>query len=462
MSDPIALELALRSVSNADDLAKAIRDHKVEFVKVALCDLDGVLRGKYLAREKFLSALKSGFGFCEVLLGWDPHDKLYDKVKLGWPNGFRDGVARIVPTSARAIPSEPNTIFVLSEFSGDLETYCPRNILKRLIQSVNSAGFSAISACEYEFLVLEETGQTLQEKRHQNLKPHGLGNFGYSVIRNSVNTSFYQGLLDYCTRMNLPIEGLHEESGPGAIEAAIQVDHALESADRAAIFKTFCKVFAQRSGLFASFIAKWNANFPGQGGHIHMSLQSLSGEPVFPNKMNPALPSETMRHVIGGLQKLSPAFAVLVAPNVNSYRRLVPGYWAPTSATWGMDNRTVGIRAIMGSPKSTRVEYRIPGADANPYLAMAAVLGAAMWGIKNKIEPNEPLVGNAYDQQTPPELNLPRTLSEAAERFAASKEAHEIFGQKFVEHFAETRRWEDREFSKHVSDWELDRYFEII
>jgi glutamine synthetase len=302
----------------------------------------------------------------------------------------------------------------------------------------------------------------LQDKHFKGMKPYGSGNFGYSILRNSVNTEFYQGLLSYCTKLRLPLEGLHEESGPGAIEAAIQVSEAMEAADRAAIFKTFCKVFAQKRGLFASFMAKWDQHFPGQGGHIHMSLTSKSGTPVFHDARNPAQPSETMSWFIGGVQKLSPGFAALVAPTVNSYRRLVPGYWAPTSATWGIDNRSVGLRAIMGSPGATRLEYRIPGADCNPYLAMGAMLGAGLWGVRNKVQPSAPLTGNAYAQPTPADLALPKTLTEAATRFAASKVAQDVFGAAFLEHFAETRQWEEREFHKHVSDWELKRYMEII
>ncbi|HTF35179.1 MAG TPA: glutamine synthetase, partial [Myxococcota bacterium] len=157
-----------------------------------------------------------------------------------------------------------------------------------------------------------------------------------------------------------------------------------------------------------------------------------------------------------------PELLALVAPTINSYRRLVPGYWAPTIASWGIENRTCALRVIPGSPKSQRVEYRIAAADGNPYLALAAALGSGLWGIEHGLELGPPVTGNAYSQEASQEGALPRTLWEAAGRLRSSAAARELFGDAFVEHFAATREWEEREFRKHVSDWELARYFEII
>jgi glutamine synthetase len=157
-----------------------------------------------------------------------------------------------------------------------------------------------------------------------------------------------------------------------------------------------------------------------------------------------------------------PELLAMVASTVNSYSRLVPGFWAPTSATWGVENRTCALRVIEGGAKSQRVEYRVAAADLNPYLAIAAAVGSGLWGIEHRIEPDAAVVGNAYAREWPPERQLPRTLSEAAARLAASRAAQELFGAPFVEHFAATREWEEREFRRHVTDWELARYFEII
>jgi len=212
----------------------------------------------------------------------------------------------------------------------------------------------------------------------------------------------------------------------------------------------------------ATFMAKWSRDWPGQSGHIHISLKDASGKPVFYDAGKPFTMSDTMRWFIGGQQKLMPELLAMIAPTVNSFRRLIPGFWAPTDSTWGVENRTTALRVIPGSAKSQRVEFRIAAADSNPYVILAAALGSGLWGIENKIEPEPAVTGNAYDRKFPARLALPRTLWDAAQRLKASKAARELFGDAFVEHYAATREWEEREFRKHISDWELSRYFEII
>jgi glutamine synthetase len=282
------------------------------------------------------------------------------------------------------------------------------------------------------------------------------------VLRGSVWAELYQEILDTCERMRMPIEGLHTETGPGVLEAAIAVDKALESADRAALFKTFMKVLAQRRGLMATFMAKWSNNWPGQSGHIHVSLKGKDGKSVFYDARKPHTMSDKQRWFVGGQQALMPELLAMVSCTVNSYSRLIPGFWAPTNATWGVENRTCALRVIPGSEKSQRVEYRIAAADMNPYLAIAVAIGSGLYGIENKIEPTQAIVGNSYDMKHPAKLDLPRTLWEAAQRLRKSKAAAELFGEPFVEHWASTREWEEREFRKHITDWELQRYFEII
>jgi len=262
--------------------------------------------------------------------------------------------------------------------------------------------------------------------------------------------------------MDMALEALHEEAGPGVLEAAIQVDSALHAADKAALFKTFAKVMAQKNGLMATFMAKWSADWPGQSGHIHISLQNNDGSTVFHDSSKKGNISDAMRHFVGGQQKLMPEMLAMIASTVNSYTRLIPGFWAPTDASWGMDNRTCALRGISGSAKSQRVEYRVAAADANPYLALAAAIGSGLWGIENEIEPELEVVGNAYDKKFPKRMRLPRTLMDAAQDLKASKPARELMGDTFVDHFAATREWEEREFRKAITDWEMDRYFEII
>jgi len=457
------IEMEPRQVRSADDARALVAERGVDHVKVGVFDVDGILRGKYISREKFLSALDGGFGFCDVVLGWDCQDQLYDNVRYtGWHTGYPDAPVRLLPDTCRALSFEGGELFFLGEFAPPAEQVCPRAALRRVIERASAMGFQAYAGLEYEFFVFKETPESVREKHYRDLTPMAPGWFGYSVIRNSAGSDFYRQLLDACREMDMTIEGLHEETGPGVIEAAIAVDTVLASADKAALFKTFAKVIAQKNGMMATFMAKWSKDWPGQSGHIHLSLKSHSGDSAFFDAGQPHSMSDTMRWFVGGQQKLLPEFLAMVAPTINSYRRLIPGFWAPTDATWGVENRTVALRVIPGSPKSQRVEYRIAAADANPYVILSAALASGLWGIENRVEPEAMVTGNAYDRKFPARLALPRTLWDSAQRLKASKAARDWFGDAFVEHFAATREWEEREFRKHISDWEMARYFEII
>lgn len=453
-----------REIKTSQEVRQLMQEQCIEQVKIAVTDIDGVLRGKYISRDKFLSAIDNGLGFCNVVFGWDLDDQLYDAgVRYtGWHTAYPDAHVRIVPDTCRLLPSEPKTLFFLGEFCDEAGQICPRALLGRVLERARQAGFQVQGAFEFEFFLFDETPDSVREKHYRGLRPITPGHFGYSILRSGVHAEFYQELLQLGRQMDFPIEGLHTETGAGVLEAAIGVDAALPAADKAVLFKTFTKVLAQRRGWMATFMARWSHDWPGQSGHMHLSLQDLDGMPVFHDGSRQHEISQTMRHFIGGQQALMPELLAMVACTVNSYSRLIPGYWAPTAATWGYENRTTALRAIGGSPKAQRVEYRISAADINPYIAMAAAIGSGLWGIENRIEPTPSIAGSAYEAEMPAHLALPRTLSEAAARLRHSEAASDLFGPSFVEHYAATRDWEEREYRKAVTDWQLARYFEII
>ncbi len=458
--------LSAREVRTSAQARRIVKQRGLDHVKVGVFDADGVLRGKYMGVEKFFAALDKGFGFCDVVLGWDSDDQLYDNVSFtGWHTGYPDAQVRILPESCRDLPHEfdGRGLLFLGAFDGPAQDICPRGMLARVLDRAKGMGLTATAALEYEFFLFDETPTSAAEKGYRDLKPITPGNFGYSVLRNSAWADFHGALLRTCKDMDFPLEGLHTETGPGVLEASIDKDEALAAADKAALFKTFAKVEAQRHGLMATFMAKWSPDYPGQSGHIHLSLNNAKGGgSAFHDAKAQSGISTQMRHFIGGQQTLMPELLAMIAPTVNAYARLIPGFWAPTDATWGVDNRTCALRVIGGGAKSQRVEFRVAAADANPYLALAAAIGSGLWGIENKIEPTDPVLGNAYEQRQPKGLSLPRSLGEAAQRLQRSKAARSLFGDAFIEHYAASRDWEERENRRAITDWQLRRYFEII
>lgn len=455
-----------RSVRTVADARKIIEERELQHIKVGVFDIDGVMRGKYMSREKFLSALDKGFGFCDVVLGWDSNDQLYENPGVeytGWHTGYPDAAVEILPGTCREIPYEPDTLLFLAQFAGPAAQVCPRGLLTRILQRAQDMGYSVKAAFEYEFFLFKETPHSVREKGYRDLQPATPGFFGYSMLRNSVHSSWYDDLLKLGQQMDFPLEGLHTETGPGVLEAAITVDDAANAADKAALFKTFCKVWAQRNEMIATFMAKWSNDYPGQSGHIHMSLFDVAtGDSAFYEAGQTHNMSATQRHFVAGQQRLMPELLAMLAQTVNAYSRLVPGAWAPTDATWGVENRTTALRVIPGSKESQRVEYRLGSADANPYIALAAALGAGLIGIEQQWEPEDAIEGSAYDQEHAAHLALPRSLTEAAALLKNSDVARNLFGSSFVDHYAATREWEEREFRKHITDWEMQRYFEII
>jgi glutamine synthetase len=435
-------------------------------VKLAIVDLDGILRGKYVHKDKFLSAVESGFGFCNVVFGWDSADVCYDNTRYtGWHTGYPDATARIDLSTYREVPWDNKVPFFLADFETDGGGglgVCPRRLLKRVIERADKAGFSALMSLEYEWFNFRETPQSMADKGYtapQTLTP---GMFGYSVLRMNQNQPFLNALFDEMAAFRVPIEGLHTETGPGVFEAAILYDHPLESADRAVLFKTGAREIGHRFGIMPTFMAKWSADLPGCSGHVHQSLWDRDGKTnLFHDDKRPHRMSALFESYLAGQMALMPELLPFYAPTVNSYKRLTEGAWAPTKVNFGIDNRTTALRVIPGSPKSTRLETRVNGSDTNPYLSLAAALASGLHGIEKKLTlPRGPVTGSGYaDGQAP---SLPRSLDEATRKLEESTVARELFGDEFVEHFVASRKWEWRQWNRAVTNWELARYFEII
>jgi glutamine synthetase len=443
---------------------KKIDESAAAKVKVAATDIDGVLRGKYLNKDKFTSAIEGGFGFCDVVFGWDMTDSVYDNTTVtGWQHGFPDAMVRLDLATARHVPWDDHVPFFLGDFvtgNGDPYPVCPRQTLKRVLRRAEKLGVQPMCGLEFEWFNFAETPHSWAQKKGVDPTPLTPGMFGYSLLRANANRGYFNALMDQLLQFRVPIEGLHTETGPGVYEAAIQFSEALECADRGVLFKTGAKEIGAQYGITPSFMAKWSAQYPGCSGHLHQSL-SDGKKNLFYDAKGRAGMSKLFESFLAGQIAALMQFAPMFWPTVNSYKRLVDGFWAPVKPTWGVDNRTASFRVIPGSPKSTRLETRCPGSDINPYLAVAALLAAGLHGIEKNLKLTaKPITGTNQGAENIP--RAPRSLKETTEIFRRSDLARDWFGDLFVDHFAATREWEWRQWQDAVTDWELKRYFEII
>ncbi|WP_214228508.1 glutamine synthetase family protein [Pedobacter sp. B4-66] len=443
-----------------------VKQHPSGKVKLAVADIDGVLRGKYISAEKFTSVAEGRLGFCDVTFGWDMGDVAYDNVKFtGWHTGYPDALVKLDLSTFRKIPWENDIPFFLGDFVDDNEKAgytCPRQLLRKILADTEQSGFLPYFSQEFEWFNFAETPETAHQKGYQNLTPLTPGMFGYSILRSTLKNEYMTDLFDLLSKFGIPIEGLHTETGPGVYEAAIKYAPVLQAADQAVLFKTSVKEIAYKHGVLATFMAKITENLPGCSGHVHQSLWDKDAKKnLFYDEKDPHKMSDLMKSYIAGQLHCLPQILPMIAPTINSYKRLVEGAWAPTTLTWGIDNRTVALRALPCNAKATRLETRVVGSDTNPYLALAACLAAGLYGVKNKMKlEKEATEGNGYKDLS--NGVLPANLHEATQKMKQSAVAKELFGDQFVEHFTLTREWEWKQYAKVVTDWELKRYFEII
>ncbi|KAF2272953.1 glutamine synthetase/guanido kinase [Westerdykella ornata] len=466
-------------------------------VKVAGIDVDGILRGKLMAKSKFLSIAREGFGFCSVIFGWDMHDQTYfrELAISNKENGYRDVIAVPDLSSFRRIPWENNVpFFLVSFYDPDTNTSlsaCPRSLLKRTVDKLASHGYGAMAGAEYEFYQFRvppsshsgsernssSTATFLRDHPVSALPPLTEGMFGYSLTRPVHNQEYYYSIFRTCRRFNCGIEGWHTESGPGVFEAALEFGEITQMADKASLFKLVVKSLGSKFGITPCFMAKPREGLPGNSGHMHVSIvDKNSGKNLFFREekdrdcewQDIRWLSDLGRHFLAGLLDGLPDIMPILAPNVNSYKRLVENFWAPVTVSWGLEHRAASIRIISpptSSPKGTRFEVRVPGADTNPHFVLAAILALGWRGIERKMAINIPPLGKGEDVggETDRGVRLAKSLKEATDRFMRKESvAREVFGDEFVEHFGGTRQHEIRLWDEAVTDWEVRRYIETV
>ncbi|KAI0019039.1 glutamine synthetase [Xylariomycetidae sp. FL0641] len=475
------------TVDNLADILK--NDNKV---KLAGVDVDGMLRGKLMSKNKFLSIAKEGFGFCSVIFGWDMHDMLYIKeLKISnSENGYRDLIAVPDLTSFRRIPWEDDVPFFLVNFfdPDSKERVCadPRGLLKTTVDKLAEQGYNAMSGAELEFFQFKAPTDSnsstssaaayMRDHVPQSIPALTEGMFGYSITRPTLNKDYYYDVYNTCEKFGCNLEGWHTESGPGVYEAALEFNQISEMADRISLFKYAVRSIANGYGITPTFMAKPKQGLPGCSGHTHVSVVDKDGKNLlFREQKDENAPypdiaylSDLGRHFLAGLLEGLPDVMPMVAPNVNSYKRLVENFWAPVTVSWGLEHRAASIRLIAPptcKPGATRFEVRVPGADANPYYTMAAILGLGWRGVEKKLEIPVPPLGKGQDVGGTEDAGerLAKSLKEATERFMRKDSiAREVFGDDFVDHFGGSRQHEVRLWDEAVTDWELKRYMETV
>jgi len=456
-------ELKLRT---KQDVLRALDARKATHVQIGFTDHTGQLRGKYISRKKLLSGLEHGLPMTRNFAAVDFTDVIYPvRGLIVDGGGFGDSKARVVIESCREVPWEApqRNLFFLIEHTGEGVDYDPRALCGRVMQKAQAMGFRPVLSCELEFRLFNETVGSLYEKDFRNLQPATPASNYLGVMRQTVWAEFFADLTRALEDLGVPIEVAHWELAPGFAELAPACAEGMRAVDDAVILKTFAKAFALRRNLLLSFMARYDADSDGSSCHINISLSGKNGELVMHDPAKPDQISDTMRYFIGGMQRKMPEVLLMMAPNINSFKRYLPDLFAPVASAWGLDNRTAALRAINSSPEQQRVENRVPGADANPYLAVACTLAMGLWGVENQVEPTAESTGNLYEQldDIADDLRFPSSFSDAIERFSRSNFAKEWFGEEFVRFFSANKREHQQEFRRAVTDWELRRYLEL-
>jgi glutamine synthetase len=443
-------------------LQAAVSRRDIQTVLVVFPDIYGRLLGKRLTAQFFLDhAAEGGTHVCDYLLACDIEmDPVPGYKFTSWEKGYGDMHAIPDLSTMRKIEWLPGTAMVLCDLHTPSHAPAgpaPRNILKKQLDKAKEMGFAVKGGTELEFYVFNESYQSAREKGYRGLTTAASYIEDYHILQGTREDGLLSAIRNSLTRSGVPVEGTKGEWGPGQQELNLIYCDALEQADRAVICKHAAKEIADLQGKAVTFMAKWDEKLAGSGMHMHVSLWNAQNRSEFGD----AAPSggDTFRWFLAGLLEHTAELTALFAPYISSYKRFQSGSFAPTGIAWSDDNRTAGYR-VVGSGPSLRIECRIPGADANPYLTYAAVLAAGLDGISSKREPPAKFEGDIYQAEKLPRLH--GNLRDACDAFGGSAWVRSMFGDDIVDHYVHFMRTEQRKFDEVVTDWEKARFFERI
>jgi glutamine synthetase len=437
----------------------------IDTVIVSGVDMYGRLFGRRLPLRAFGNALRDGLSVCSCVYAWDSAQGLEGlHVEYAGPHtGWHDFRLRPDPGTLRRAAWLEGTAICLAdsvdEHTGELLPIAPRTILRRQAERLGELALTPFAATELEFHLYRGTPDELRRAGYRHLDPTTLSRSDYAISPGNAMEPFFRRVRGALEASGIPVEAAQAEYGLGQWEINLEYAEALEMADRHVLFKTLVRDMAAAEGMTATFMARPLTDGMGSSCHIHASLRGVDGGHPFHDPDAERTASAALRESIGGVLQHAAELMLWYAPTVNSVRRTLSQDFAGNGLTWGFDNRTTTCRLIVGSPSANRLEMRLPGADVNPYLAIAAVLASLRDGLERHTDPGEPYRGDAYAGRHD---ELPRTLGDAARLFGDGAFAVQAFGKDVTRHYADVARHEWETFLRAVTDWERDRYLETI
>ncbi|HUF87643.1 MAG TPA: glutamine synthetase family protein, partial [Thermohalobaculum sp.] len=446
------------------ELGAAVDAGEIDTVLVCFPDMFGRLVGKRFHGRFFVDGGHEETHACNYLLADDIDMEPVPGYRVAnWAKGYGDFVLKPDLATLRRVPWLPATALVLCDLVDHHHhepiAHSPRAILRRQVARMEDAGMMAYCASELEFFLFDEDYRAIQRKHYRGLVTAGDYIEDYHIFQTSKEEEVLRAMRNGMASAGIPVENSKGEWGPGQEELNVRYADALTMADRHVIMKNGMKEIAHSLGKAITFMAKWNYDLAGNSCHVHMSLWDKAGKkPLFFDKGAKLGMSQTMRHFMAGQLKYAPDITYFLAPYINSYKRFQVGTFAPTKLVWSRDNRTAGFRLCGEGTKAIRSECRVGGADLNPYLAFAALIAAGLKGIEEKLALAEPFSGDAYHAARL--KDIPKTLRDAAAAMKRSKMLREAFGEEVVEHYLHTAQWEQFEYDRRITDWELMRGFE--
>ncbi|KEJ95524.1 glutamine synthetase [Pseudosulfitobacter pseudonitzschiae] len=445
-----------------DDLKSRVTDGSIDTVLACFVDMQGRLMGKRFHAVNFVETSFKETHCCNYLLATDLEMATPDGyASTSWQTGYGDYVMAPDLTTLRTVPWLEGTALVLCDVL-DHHTHAPvphdpRAILKKQVARLRDLGFDAMMATELEFFLFEKSLDEIRAGGFRDLTPISGYNEDYNIFQTTKEEGVMRPIRNHLFAAGLPIENSKGEAEAGQEELNIRYAPALDCADHHSIAKHAIKEIAWQNGRAASFLPKWHKDRVGSSSHVHQSL--WQGEtPAFFDKDADLGMSELMKNYMAGLIAYAPDYTFFLAPYVNSYKRFAKGTFAPTKTVWSIDNRTAGFRLCGADTKGVRVECRIGGSDLNPYLAQAAMLAAGIKGIEDKMELSPPTTGDVYEDAKA--ADIPQTLRAATETLRKSAFLRDAFGDDVIDHYTRCAEWEQEEFDRVVTDWEIARGFE--